>query len=233
MSTLKHQARIAGLLYLTLLTAPLRLLYIPSHLIVAGNASATSANIAAHETLFRLGILSDLFTATMGIFLTLALYRLFKDVDEGLARLVVILGALMVTPIYFLNTINDAAALLFARGADFLSVFDKPQRDTLVMVFLRLHYQGVLANEVFWGLWLFPFGLLVYKSRFIPRILGVWLMLNCFAYLATSVTGILWPAYEQRVSNWVFPVMFGELAIMLWLIIVGVKEEQPLAAAAS
>jgi Domain of unknown function (DUF4386) len=232
MTSLSRNARIAGLLYLTLLTAPLRLIYIPSKLFVAGNASATANNIAAHETLFRLGILSDLFTATMAIFLTLALYRLFKGVDQGLARLVVILGALMVTPVYFLNTINDAAALLLARGADFLSVFDKPQRDALVMVFLRMHGQGILANEVFWGLWLFPFGLLVYRSRFLPRMLGVWLMLNCFAYLATSVTGILWPQYEQRVSNWVFPVMFGELAIMLWLIIMGAKEPQPLATAA-
>jgi hypothetical protein len=232
MTSLSRKARIAGLLYLTLLTAPLRLLYIPNKLFVAGNASATANNIAAHETLFRLGILSDLFTATMTIFLTLALYRLFKGVDEGLARLVVILGALVVTPIYFVNTINDAAALLFARGADFLSVFDKPQRDALVMVFLRMHGQGVRANEVFWGLWLFPFGLLVYRSGFLPRILGVWLMVNCFAYLATSVTGIMWPHYEERVSNWLFPVMFGELAIMLWLIVMGAKERQPVASAA-
>src|SRR6185437_5959730 len=162
MSTLKHQACIAGLLYLTLMTAPLRLIYIPSHLFVANNASATSANIAAHETLFRLGMLSDLFTATMGIFLTLALYRLFKGVDEGLARLVVILGSLMVTPIYFLNTINDAAALLLVRGTDFLAVFDKPQREALAMLFLRLHDHGIRVNEIFWGLWLLPFGLLVY-----------------------------------------------------------------------
>jgi hypothetical protein len=76
----------------------------------------------------------------------------------------------MVTPIYFLNTINDAAALLLARGADFLSAFDKPQRDALVMVFLRMHGQGILANELFWGFWLFPFGLLVYRSRFLPCI---------------------------------------------------------------
>jgi hypothetical protein len=110
MTSLSRNARIAGLLYLTLLTAPLRLIYIPSKLFVTGDASATANNIAAHETLFRLGIVSDLFTATMAIFLTLALYRLFKGVDQGLARLVVILGALMVTPIYFLNTINDAAA---------------------------------------------------------------------------------------------------------------------------
>ena len=229
MSSLSRNARIAGLLYLTLLAAPLRLIYIPSKLFVARDASATANNIATHEMLFRLGIVTDLFTATMCIFLTLALYRLFKGVDQDLARLMVILGALMVTPIYFLNTINDAAALLLARGADFLSALDKPQRDALVMVFLRMHGQGILANEVFWGLWLFPFGLLVYRSRFLPRILGVWLMLNCFAYLATSVTGLLWPRYEQKVSNWVFPVMFGELAIMLWLIVMGAKERQPLA----
>ena len=231
MTSLSRNARVAGLLYLTLMTAPLRLIYIPNKLFVTGNATATANNIAAHETLFRLGILSDLFTATMGIFLALALYRLFKEVDEGLARLMVILGALMVTPIYFLNTINDAAALRLARGADFLSVFDKPQRDALAMLFLRLHGHGIVVNEIFWGLWLFPFGLLVYKSRFLPRILGVWLMLNCFAYLAVSVTALLWPQYETTVSNWVFPVMFGELAIMLWLIIMGAKERQPLAEA--
>jgi uncharacterized protein DUF4386 len=232
MNFLKRNARIAGLLYLTLMTAPLRLLYIPSKLFVSGDASATARNIAAHQTLFRMGILSDLFTATMTIFLTLALFRLFKGVDEGLARLLVILGALMVTPIYFVNTINDAAALLLARGADFLTVFEQPQRDALVVLFLRMHGQGVLANQVFWGLWLLPFGMLVYKSRFLPRILGIWLMLNCIAYVVTSVTGILWPTYEQRVSNWLFPVMFGELAIMLWLIIVGAKERKPVAVAA-
>lgn len=233
MTSLSRNARVAGFLYLTLLTAPLRLLYIPGKLFVRGDATATANNIAAHQMLFRLGILSDLFTATMVIFLALALYRLFKEVDEGLARLVVILGALMVTPIYFLNTINDAAALLLARGADFLSVFDKPQRDALAMMFLRLHGHGILVNEIFWGLWLLPFGLLVYRSRFLPRILGVWLILNCFAYLATSVTGLMWPQYEQTVSNWLFPVMFGELAMMLWLIIMGAKERQPLATAAA
>jgi hypothetical protein len=231
MTSLSCNARVAGLLYLTLLTAPLRLLYIPGKLFVHGDATATASNIAAHQTLFRLGILSDLFTATMSIFLTLALYRLFKEVDEGLARLLVILGSLMVTPIYFLNSINDAAALLLARGPDFLSVFDKPQRDALAMMFLRLHGHGILVNEIFWGLWLLPFGLLVYRSGFLPRILGAWLILNCFAYLATSVTGLMWPQYEQTVSNWVFPVMFGELAIMLWLIIMGAKPRQPLATA--
>ena len=232
MTTLSRNARVAGLLYLTLVIAPLRLIYIPSKLIVSGNAAATAANIGAHETLFRLGILTDLFTGVMGIFVTLALYRLLKGVDQFLAAMVVVLGALMVTPIYFLNTLNDAATLLLVRGADFLSVFDKPQREAMAMLFLRLHHHGVVVNEVFWGLWLLPFGLLVYKSRFLPRFLGVWLVLNCFAYLAQSVTGIMWPQYEDAVGNYAFPVMFGELAIMLWLIIMGAKERQPLTAAA-
>jgi hypothetical protein len=233
MTTLSRNARIAGLFYLTLMTAPLRLIYIPSKLIVSGNAAATAGNIAAHQTLFRLGILTDLFTAVMGIFLTLALYRLFKGVDQFLAAMMVVLGALMVTPIYFLNTLNDAATLLLVRGADFLSVFDKPQREAMAMLFLRLHHHGVVVNEVFWGLWLLPFGLLVYKSRFLPRFLGVWLVLNCFAYVAQSVTGIMWPQYEDVVANYAFPVMFGELAIMLWLIIMGAKERQPLVTAAA
>jgi hypothetical protein len=233
MTTLSRNARVAGLLYLTLLTAPLRLIYIPTKLIVSGNAAATASNIAAHQTLFRLGILTDLFTAVMGIFLTLALYRLFKGVDQFLAAMVVVLGALMVTPIYFLNTLNDAATLLLVRGADFLSVFDKPQREAMAMLFLRLHHHGVVVNEVFWGLWLLPFGLLVYKSRFLPRFLGVWLVLNCFAYVAQSVTSIMWPQYEDVVANYSFPIMFGELAIMLWLVIMGAKERQPSAVAAS
>ena len=232
MTMLSRNARIAGLLYLTLLTAPLRLLYIPSKLIVSGNAAATANNIAAHQTLFRLGILTDLFTAVMAIFVTLAFYRLFKGVDQFLATMMVILGSLMVAPIYFLNTLNDAATLLLARGADFLSVFDKPQREAMAMLFLRLHHHGVVVNEVFWGLWLLPFGLLVYKSRFLPRVLGVWLVLNCFAYLAQSVTGIMWPQYEDVVGNYSFPLLLAELAIMLWLIIMGAKERQPVAAAA-
>jgi Domain of unknown function (DUF4386) len=232
MTPLSRSARVAGLLYLTLLTAPLRLIYIPKTLFVTGNATATANNIAAHEMLFRLGILSDLFTATMAIFLTLALYRLFQGVNQDLARLMVILGSLVVAPIYFLNTVNDLAALILARGDDFLSVFEKPQRDALALLFLRLHHGGVVANEIFWGLWLFPFGLLVYRSRFLPRILGVWLIINCFAYVAVSLTGVLFPRYEQAVFNIAFPAMLGELAIILWLLIMGAKQ-QPLPATAS
>ena len=101
----------------------------------------TANNIAAHETLFRLGIVGDLFCGTIVIFVALALYRLFKGVDQNLAVLVVILGGVLPAAIDFFNVLNDAAALILVRGADFLSVFDKPQRDALAMLFLRMHDQ--------------------------------------------------------------------------------------------
>ena len=233
MSSTHNPGRVAGFLYLLLvITAPLRLMYIPSTLFVRGNATATANNIATHEWLFRMGIVTDLLTGTIALFVVLALYRLLKGVDQNYAVLMVILGGLMVTPIYFLNTLNDAAALMLVRGADFLSVFEKPQRDALAMLFLRLHHHGVVANEIFWGLWLFPFGVLVYRSRFLPRVLGVWLIINGFAYLTISFTGFLLPEYESMVFNSALPATLGEIAIMLWLLIRGAKV-QPLAAAAS
>jgi hypothetical protein len=225
MNSTRNPGRVAGLLYLLLLAAPLRLIYIPTKLFVAGNATATANNIAAHQTLFRMGIVGDLFCGVVLIFLVLAFYRLFKGVDSYLAVLVVILGGVLPAAIDFFNVLNDAAALILVRGADFLSVFDKPQRDALAMLFLRLHHQEVVAAEILWGLWLFPLGLLVYKSRFLPRFIGVWLIINGFAYLVLSVIGLFFPQYEGTVSNYAFPAQLGELALMLWLVIKGARPQ--------
>src|ERR1700686_3541660 len=162
MSSTHNPGRVAGFLYLLLVVfAPFRLIYIPSTLIVPGNATMTANNIADHELLFRLGIVADLFCGTILIFLVLALYRLLKGVDQNLAVLMVILGGLLPATIDFLNVLNDAATLMLVRGADFLSVFEKPQRDALAMLFLRMHRQEILAAEIFWGLWLIPLALLV------------------------------------------------------------------------
>jgi hypothetical protein len=226
MTSTSRNARIAGLLYLLLAIAgPLRLMYIPKTLFVQGNAAATAAKIAAHETLFRLGIAGDLFCGTILIFLVLALYRLFKGVDQYLAVLVVILGGVLPAALDFFIVLNDSAVLILVRGADFLSVFDKPQREALATLFLRMHGQEILAAEIFWGLWLFPLGMLTYKSRFLPRFLGVWLIINGFGYLAMSFTGLLLPDYASRVENITFPALTGELAFLLWLLIRGAKEQ--------
>ena len=219
----KKAARIAGFIYLSMVfVAPFCLLYIPSKLIVHGNAAATADNILAHETLFRLSIFGDLIAQVIFICLAIALYRLLQSVNRTWALLLV--GFVLVSAaVSFLNVLNNIAALILFRGGEFLTVFDKPQRDALAMLFLRLYNHGQLTSELFWGLWLFPFGLLVYRSSFIPRFLGVWLILNGFGYVALSAIALFFHDYYQAAFVYFQPVLFGELAIMLWLLIKGAK----------
>jgi hypothetical protein len=224
MNSTRNPGRVAGIWYLLLtLLGPLRLMYIPDKLFVAGNATATADNIAAHVWLFRFGILGDLACGVILIFLVLAFYKLFKGVDQNLAVQVVIFGGVMPAIIDFVSVVNDAAALMIVRGADFLSVFDKPQRDAIVMLFLRLRSNQNIAAEILWGVWLLPLAVLVYKSRFLPRFLAVWLAINGFAYVILSFTGILLPQYQSEVFSLSTPALFGEVAIMLWLVIMGAK----------
>jgi len=228
----KKAARVVGAVYLSMVvTAPFSLIYIPRTLIVPGNATATANNILAHETLFRLGVVADLITAVIFILLVMALYRLLNGVNKTHASLMVALVLVSAT-VGFMNVLNNIAALTLFRGTDFLAVLDKAQRDALAMLFLGLHAQGLVINEIFWGLWLFPFGVLVMKSGFLPRILGVLLIVNCFAYLILSLTSLLHPTYAGVVSRFAIIPELGELWIMLWLLIKGAKVE-PLPAATS
>ena len=220
-------ARIAGAVYLSMvLTGSFSLIYVPAKLIVRGNASATADNILAHETMFRLSIMSELVGQVIFICLAIALFRLLSGVNKTWAGLMVTF-VLVSAAVGFLNALNDVAALILFRGGEFLSVFDAAQREALGMLFVRLHGQGNIINELFWGLWLFPFGLLVFCSGFLPRVLGVWLMINCFGYLALSVTALFFQSYYGAAFNWMQPVLFGELAIMLWLLIKGAKIPVP------
>ncbi len=230
MSSARNPGRVVGFWYLLLvLLGPLRLIYIPNKLFVHDNAAATASNIAAHQWLFRFGMLSDLVGAVVLIFLVLAFYRLFKDVDQQLAVLLVIVGGVMPALINFVNAVSDAGALMVAGGggADLLSVFDKPQRDALVLLFLRLHHAQIVAAEILWGLWLFPMGALAYKSRFVPRFIGVWLIINGVAYIVLSLTGLFYPDYQDKVFAYSQPALFGELAIMLWLVFKGAGAHSP------
>jgi hypothetical protein len=223
--SIKQQARAAGFLYLLLaLTAPLGLLVVPGKLIVKGNATATADNIRASEWLLRAGIASELTHQVIVIFLVLALYRLFKPVDEMLAKQVVILGALVSVPIVFVNVLNDIAALVLVSGSDFLSVFQKPQLDALAYLFLRLHSQGIIVASIFWGLWLFPFGMLVIRSGFIPRVFGFLLMIAGAAYLASAFATLVLPRYAPVVSRIALPLEVAELPIIFWLLIWGARK---------
>ena len=216
-------ARVAGAVYLALvLTAPFSLLYVPGKLIVRGNAAATASNILTHEMLFRLCIVSELLSSVIFICLGLALYRLLSGVNKTWAGAMVAL-VLVSAAVGFLNVLNYVAALTLIHGTEFLAAFETPQSYALGMLFLRLHGQGEMMNEIFWGLWLFPFGLLVFRSGFLPRFLGVWLMLACFVWVALSLTALLFPPYYEAAFKMAQPVLFAELAIMLWLLIKGAK----------
>src|SRR5881227_956716 len=214
-------ARIAGAIYLTMVfTAPFSLIYVPSKLIVRGNAAATADNIMAHETMFRLSIFGDLIGQVIFICLGIALYRLLSRVNKTWAALMV--GFVLVSAaVGFLNTLNNIAAVILFRGGEFLTVFDKPQRDALGMLFVRLHNQGEFISEIFWGVWLFPFGLLVYRSRFLPRSLGIWLIIACFGWIALSITALFFPTHYSSVFAWLQPAFFAEMAIMLYFLIRG------------
>jgi hypothetical protein len=234
MTSTKHLARVAGVLYLAVgLIAPIGLEIVPGKLIVSGNAAATVDHIRASEGLVRLSIASELIHQVIGVFLVLALYRLFKAVDEALAKQLVVLGALVSVPIMFVNVLNEIAALFLVSGADYLSVFQKPQLDALAYLFIRLHGQGITVASIFWGLWLFPFGLLVIRSGFIPRVLGFLMMIAGVGYLASSSTTLFLPQYGKLVSQVVFPLYLGELPIMFWLLIWGARTRPAAAPTAS
>jgi Domain of unknown function (DUF4386) len=226
-----NPGRAAGLLYLALaVLGAFSLLYVPSKLIVPDNPSATASNILASEMLYRLSIVSGLMSAVVFIFLARALYRLFHEVSRAHASLMVTLVMISVA-IGFALTVNDIAALMVLRAADLLSVFTQSQREALALLFLRLGGEGVLVAQIFWGLWLFPFGVLVVRSGFLPSILGVLLIINGAAYIVSSLTGLLLPAYADLVNRVTLIPMLGEIWIMLWLLIKGATVRIPAPAA--
>jgi Domain of unknown function (DUF4386) len=214
-------ARIAGLIYLSMvLVAPFSLIYVPGKLIVHGNATATAENILAHETMFRLSIFGDLVGHVIFICLAVALYRLLSNVNKTWAMLMVAF-VLVSAAVGFLNTLNNLAALNLFRGGEYLQVVDKVQRDAFAFLFLRLHNQGEFIDEIFWGIWLFPFGLLVFRSGFLPRFIGIWLIVECFGWIALSAIAIFSVAHYDATFKWLQPLFFAELAIMLYLLIRG------------
>lgn len=227
MRTRRQEARIAGLLYLVMaLIAPLGLMVVPTRLFVTGNASATADNIRESATLLRLGIASELVHQILFIYLVLALYRLFRPVSEELSRQMVILGAIVSVPIVFVNVLNEIAALMVVSGEAFLSSFSRTQLDALAYLFVRLHGQGISVVAIFWGLWLFPFGLLVIRSGFIPRLFGYLLLAAGSGYLISSFAKFLAPSYVPLISQLMAPLQFCEVPIIFWLAIRGARNEE-------
>ena len=205
--------------------APFSLMYVPTTLIVSGDAAATASNIMANEWLFRMGIAGSLITQIIQIFVVLLLYKLLKSVSKNYASLMVAF-ALVGVPMSMLNTLNQVAALILLNGADFLKVLGTDQLHIQMMFFLDLNKQGVFIPGIFWGLWLFPFGYLIYKSGYFPKILGVLVMMGCIGYLLDSFTHILlsnYAHYEAILDPVILLLTFGELPFMIWVLVKGAK----------
>ena len=210
-----------------LVVGPFSLMYVPATLIVPGDATTTANNIMANELLFRMGIAGSLITQIIQILVVLVLYKLLKPVNKDHASLMVVF-ALVGVPISMLNTLNRVAALLLLNGADYLKVFGADQLHAQMMFFLDLNAQGILTiSAIFWGLWLFPLGYLVYKSGYFPRIIGVLLVMGCFGYLLDSFTHLLLPNYANYEAI-LGPVILlltipGEFSFMGWVLFKGAK----------
>lgn len=216
--------RTSGWLYLLLaVSAPFGLIYVPGKITVPGNAAATAENIKSFEDLIRIGIVSELFHQALVIFLVFVLYKLFKPVDEHLSRLLVALGALVSVPIMFVNVLNYFATFLILKDPGFIASFEQSQLDVLAFLFIRLHDKGIIIASIFWGLWLFPFGILAIRSGFIPRVYGYLLLLAGSGYVIAAATNIVLPAYSSRVGQVTMILEMGELPIILWLFIRGLR----------
>ena len=209
-------ARRAGLLYLLMMPLGVfGIVYVPTVLRVRGDASQTAERIAASEWLFRSGIVSHLLSQVVFVFLVLALFQLLQAVNERHARLMVIL-ALLGVPAAMLSELGHLAALSLL-DAPAGGPFTPAQLHAQAMTFLDLRTQGVLIAQIFWGLWLLPLGVLVYRSGFIPRAIGVLLMIAGVGYFFDSMTQLLAPGFPV-VSLFTF---VGELALASWLLIRG------------
>ena len=223
MHPIQKAARVAGLLYLmVVVTGVLGLMVLPHRLFVPGDAAATAAKILASQPLYRIFMLNGLVSILLFLFVALALYQLLKDVNQRVAAVMVIL-VLVQIPLGVREVMNEIAALDLVRGDGFWSAFDAAHRDALAVSLLDVNNHGIPAVEMLWGLWLFPLAMLVFRSGFLPRFLGVWLWINGLAYVMMSGTGILWPQYSSTMRTIAFPAMLGEIAFTFWLLIVGAR----------
>ena len=223
MTSIKNTARIAGFLYL--LQIPLGvfgILYVPKVLIVTGNMAATASNIMANEFLFRLSIVSAILCALVTIATALYIYKVLKFVNECQAKWI-LLFIFIAAPISMLNELNSIAVLLLLKSHEYAMIFTQSQLHSLVSLFLDLHKYGHQIAGIFFGLWLLPMGYLVFKSTYIPKIIGVFLIVTSLGYLIDFTTFFLYPEFGIIISEYTW---LGEVLMVLWLLIKGVNIEK-------
>lgn len=219
----KTIARFAGFAYLlVVLTGIFSLIYVPSQLIVWEDPATTINNIKSSELLFRFGIVASVLCYIFFLILPFILFELFKEVNRTAAVFMVVLAAISV-PISLFNIVYKVDVLTMLSGKQYLDVYTIEQIRAQVMLLLRSYNNGISVVLIFWGLWLFPFGYLAFKSGYVPKIFGISLMLGCFGYLISFFGNMLYP--EVELPDFIgYPASFGEIGICLWLLIMGIKD---------
>lgn len=228
--TINKTARMAGFLYFIYIVITIIAdVFGRSPLIVFGDAAATARSIMASEWQFQIGVTGDLVSIVFFLLTAWALYTLLKPVNKDLALLFLLLN-LSGTAVYSINLLNQFAAVLLLSGADFLKVFQTDQMQALAMFFLNLHRNGYWIAQIFFGAWLLPLGYLVYKSGFLPKILGVVMMVHFVGWTMTSLQFFLFPDFTA-ITYITYPLGFiSEFGLTLWLLIKGVKNQESILA---
>jgi hypothetical protein len=228
MNSNKRTARRAGFWYLLVAVFPMfSILVVEAKLFVPGNAAATAENILASAGLFRLGFVSSLLGQMCFLFLAHALYKLFASADKDLARLMVIFIVASVS-VTCLNMLNQFAPVLLSSGAGYLSAFEPAQLQALAMMFLEMHKYGNSIVLLFYGLWLFPLGLLVFRSGFMPKALGVLLLIGSLGDPVEFLRIFLFPNVKLAIyPPWLSVAAVAQVSLILWLLVKGAQDRKP------
>ncbi len=218
------KARIAGLLYVIVIVAGgWAQLFVRSHLVVRNDAAVTAANILAQEPLFRLGLAADLVAAICFVGVVFILYDLLKPAGRSLSLLAAFFG-MAGNAIFAINLLNHLAAAVLLDNARVLAAFKPDHLQALALVFLKLHTQGYLIVMVFFGIYLALIGVLIFRSVFLPRILGVLLVAGGLADVAVSFAVFLSPPFADKLPSYVtLPGGVAEILLALWLFAIGVN----------
>ncbi|HEU5181042.1 MAG TPA: DUF4386 domain-containing protein [Candidatus Polarisedimenticolia bacterium] len=222
MISTQSQARRSGLLYaLASSLAPFAYLYVPGVLLVEGSALATVDRVRASENLLRAAIVAELYGVTVLLFASLALYHLFKNVDQKSSFLMAAM-MLVSVPISYVNTLFNIAPLVLLKSPAIGAVLGPGETAAQVVLFLRLHNYGLVVNQIFWGLWLFPMGALVIRSGFIPRWLAYPLFFAGAGYVINSFGAFL-PPWMRAVTQYGQILGVGEMPFTFYLLIWGAR----------
>jgi hypothetical protein len=221
----RKTARTAGLFYLIFILTTVLATYIRDRFIVSGDAAATASNIVGSQGLFRVGFVTELVSAVFFVLAAWALYMLLKPVNKNLALLLLLLN-LGGVAVECLNVLNLYAALQFLSGANYLTAFQPGQLQALAMSSLDLYTNGFLIAQIFFSVWLLPLGWLVYKSRFLPKFLGLLLILDFFGNMSWFLQGFLLPDYKILAYPGNAISFIAEISLTVWLLIMAVKEQK-------